>query len=218
MCRPITLLFEVEGRRIVAKLVPLPARIAIPLNYSGSRNLYFPKGEILGAMMDASIVELEVDGEKIEWRKLPLPLQHIVFNLIATLNGLTPEGFELIQEKLRRLKENTKAVLEKREPPHETEVWMLLAKAAYAAMRAGLPFSKDHMIDEPYLLLLAVNVIAEAENEYYESISAGAQTQSSLQHIPTFPPELRERGEEGVRDYMLEVFRQITGTSLGISR
>ncbi len=220
VCRPITLSFVFAGHRIKLKLVPLPTRIAILLNYPGTKVLYYPKSEIVGAIMDASITEIEVDDEKVEWRKLSVTLQNVIFNLVATLNGLTPEGFKLVQEKLNRLKENSKAAFEKRPPPYETEEWMLLAKAAYATMRTGLPFSKDYLLDEPYLLLLAVNVIAEAESEYYESLSAQAgqaqqpPIQTPLQQLPAFPPELKERGEEGIREYMLEVFRNFTGVTI----
>lgn len=218
MCEPITVSFEFQGKRVDMKLRPLPARVAIPLNFSGSEIIYFPRSEIARKIFESSIVELEIDGRKRDWRKLPLPLQSAIFHLIITLNGLTPEGYKIVSEELRKLKENSLAGFEKREPPHEFSVWMLLAKAAFAALRAGLPFSQPILLDEPYLLILAVFTIAEAESEYYESLSQQVRGESSVHlpppKIPSFTPQFRAQGEQGVREYMLEVFKQITGVSI----
>lgn len=217
-CVPITVSFHLLGKRFNVKLRPLPTRVALALNYPSYNNIRYPKDELVALILDTSIVKIEVDEREVSWRNLPLVIQNVLFNLIITLNGLTPEGLKYITDELQKLKEISLAEYEKRPPPYETKEWMLVAKAAFAAFRTGTAFSAPTLLDEPYLLLLAVNTIAQAEAEYYDRISATtARTETTIAYgaeLPTFTSRLKEKGKEGVKEYMRKVFEQITGQNL----
>lgn len=215
-CLPFTYTLVAGGKTIRVKLKPVPTRLAFACIYltSPDAELTPAQGDFVSELIRSTVLSVVIDGDEIPPSRLSPTIQNALVNFIMNLNGLTPESAGLLQEELRKLKENVKAQMKHQPPPNPYEPWMGLANAAYAALSQGGNFAADNLLDEPFIAILLANTIAEAEREYLEEEQRKArmgrgEVVTTEQEIP-LPP----KGKVDISAEMRKIFEAITGVPL----
>lgn len=212
-CLPLTYTLTAGGKILRVKLRPIPTRLAFAC-IMGTTDLA-PAGEdFVSELLRSTVVSVEIDGENIPPSRLSPAVQSALVDFIMSINGLTPESAEILQEELRKLKENVKAQLRHMTPPHPHEPWMGLANAAYAALSQGGNFAANSLLDEPFIAVLLANTIAEAEREYLEEEQRKARTGAIQVGEPIPEITIPRKGKTDISEEMKKIFEAITGISL----
>jgi len=127
---------------------------------------------VINELYEHCVTSVEIDHAPVRPDELPIPLYYSIGISILIFNGLLGDGSVRLRSSLNFLKRYARTLFEEREwtgkPP---PLWVAFVLRSYLSLNKGLPFSKERFTDEPYVLVEGWFTVAEAEGEYYKSLS-----------------------------------------------